>query len=185
MFKRLLNPQTRDTLISDMLHFSSGMDDADSEPIAWNENTSRSIPNDLHQALTASLRFDPPRKAQFLSHLIKEGCTYAVSSKHAGNSCILVSKKMEDQPVPACIQYILELPGPEGVITCVAAQRYIHANITCDPFLQFPILQAQMWSTQLAKLEIIPVDHIRTHFARLFMDWEDKEVTVVLSMSRS
>jgi hypothetical protein len=77
------------------------------------------------------------------------------------------------------------LPSPEGIITYIAIWRYIHANITCDPFLQFPILWAQIWSTQLAKLEIIPVDYICTHFARLFMEWEDKEVTLVLSMSRS
>jgi hypothetical protein len=120
MFEKLLNPQTHDTLISDMLSLSSGIDGADSESITWNEKTSRSIPDDLQQALAMSLHFDPPQKAQFLSHLIKQGCTYAVSSKHAGNSCILVSKGTGDQPVPACIQYILELPSPEGIITYIA-----------------------------------------------------------------
>jgi hypothetical protein len=115
-----------------------------------------------------------------------QGCTYTVPSSHAGNSCILVSGNgIGEQPVPACIQYILELPSPEGITTYVAIQRYICANVTYDPFLQFPILKARMWSTRLAKLEIIPVDYICTHFACLFMKWEDEEVALVLSMSRT
>jgi hypothetical protein len=114
MFEKLLNPQARDTLITDMLA-SSSFDEVDSDEVnVWNEGASRSIPMDLSCALCTYLNCDPPQKAQFLSHLVKHGATFTVSSKHAGNSCVLIGDT-GNTPVPACIDYIIQLPAPEGI----------------------------------------------------------------------
>jgi hypothetical protein len=187
MFEKLLNPQARNTLITDMLA-SSGFDDVDSDDVdvdVWNENVSRSIPTDLYRALRKYLDCDPPRKAQFLSHLVKQGATFTVSSKHAGNSCVLIDEA-GSAPVPARIDYIAQLPAQEGkgISKYVAVRRYKCAEVSNDPFRSFPVLQTGMWSTQLADLEIISTNHIHTHFSRLFVKWEDKKVAIVSSMSR-
>jgi hypothetical protein len=179
MFEKLLSPQTRSTLITDMLA-SPGLDNDEVE--VWNEKISRSIPRDLSHALSSSLGFDPPRKAQFLSQLTKHGVVYAVSSHHAGNSCVLISKAGYAS-VPAQIEYIVQLPALEEIATYVAVRCYKHVKVS-DPFLCFPVLQTQMWSTQLADLEIISVDCISTHFSRLLVKWEDTTVAIVTSMSR-
>jgi hypothetical protein len=184
MFEKLVNPQARNTLITDMLSLSS-LDDADgNEGVAWQESTLRTIPDDLYHALCAALHPNLPRKARFLSHLTIRGVTYAVASEHAGNSCVLVGTEAGVEPVPVRIEHIVQLATPDGMATHVAIRRHRRAGVTSDPFLQFPAVQARMWSRLLEKLEVIPVQHIRTHFSCLFMKWEDEEVALVLSMSR-
>jgi hypothetical protein len=184
MFEKLVNPQTRNTLITDMLSLSSLDDSDDNEGVTWQESTSRIIPDDLYRALCTNLHSNLPRKAQFLSHLTMHGITYAVASKHAGNSCVLVSMEAGIKPFPARIEYIVQLATPNGVTTHIAIRRHKQADVTSDPFLQFPVIQARMWSRVLEKLEIIPVQRICSHFSCLFMKWEDKEVALVLSLSR-
>lgn len=184
MFEKFLNPQIRDTLMTDMLSMSSDLNEADNDEVTWNENVSRSLPDSLYCALRASLSFDPPRKAPLLSHIKKHGATYAVRGKHEGNSYILVETGAGNVAVPARIEYIVQLQAPARITTYVAIRRYKPAKILDDPFAPFPVLRTRLWSTDLASLEIITVDLIHAHFAQLLVKWEDTEVAIVSSTSR-
>jgi hypothetical protein len=85
---------------------------------------------------------------------------------------------------PACIEHIVQLPAPEEISTFIGIRRYKSITLSEDPFLSFPVLQTQIWSVQLGNLMIIPVNHICAHFTQLSVKWEDREVIIVLSMSR-
>jgi hypothetical protein len=184
MFEKFLNPQIRDTLTTDMLSSILSLDEGSDEGAVWNENVARTMPSDLYGALRASVGLDPPRKAYFLSHLTKHGLTYTVRAQHAGNSCVLIGSEGGKVAAPARIEYIVQLPSPEGISTFIGIRRYKPVKLSDDPFLRFPFLQTRMWSAQSGNLEIISLDHICAHFAQLSAKWEGEEVVIVSSMSR-
>src|SRR5271156_216699 len=74
MFQKLVDPQLRDTLQTDMWMLSSLTEDGDGDEyddnaINWNERTAHPIPTDLCAAL-ARFNSKSPRMAQFLRKII-------------------------------------------------------------------------------------------------------------------
>ena len=155
MFQKLVNPQLRDSLQTDMQVLSSlakgGDDDGDDDgALNWNERAAKPIPRDLLTALTL-LRFKSTstRTAQFLNHTTVNGLIYTPTSKHKGNSCILLKIQEDQIQVPAQIQPIFQIPFLESVETLIAIQRHQPSQLHHDPFSAFPILCAQLWGAQL------------------------------------
>jgi hypothetical protein len=186
MFQKLVNPQLRDSLQTDMRVLSSlvegGDDDDDGEDDDWNERTARAIPRDLHIALTR-FHSESTRTAQFLTHMTINGLTYTPTSKHQGNSCVLLS--LQDQTrVPARIQTIFQINVLESVQTLIAIRRHQPARQSLDPFSRFPILCARVWGVQLGELEIIRPDQVFSHFACLPLKGEFEGQIVAASLSR-
>jgi hypothetical protein len=196
MFEKLLKPQVRDTLVTDMLaslplqDLDDGNDgddgdaDADAGAWEWDERGASPIPQDIFDALQCTLDFPPPRRARFLSHLTIQGLTYTISSKHSGNSQILIKANSAVDAVPCRITSILQFPVLNTIQTYVAVRRYGPSPIKNDPFLHFPMLRAQMRGTELGPLEIHTLDTVHSHFARGGLKWDGKDVNVVLSLSR-
>lgn len=184
MFRKLVNPQVRNTLVTDMLSFSYPADDTEEETHPYEDDTQASVPPILNSSLTMFLGFTPPRHANFLSHFMADGITYSVSSKHLGNSCVLIVTGSENEPVPARIDYIFQVYVQDSLQTLVAVRRHKPTENLSDPFLQYPILQVRMWSKQFHHTEIIKTNAIKSHFASCSMIWQEVEATVVISLSR-
>ena len=189
MFQKLVNPQLRDTLQTDIQVLSSlakgGDDDVDDDvAVIWNERTAKSIPRDLQTALNRFRSQLPPgRTAQFLHHIIINGLTHTPASKHEGNSCILL-KSQDQHHVPARIQTIFQIPFLESVQTLIAIRHHQPSRLRHDPFSRFPILRARLWGVQLGELEIIQLDQVFSHFACLPLKGEFEGHIVAASLSR-
>jgi hypothetical protein len=111
MFDKLVKPQARNTLITDMMSFSESTneveDKEDAEP--QNVHETKPIEPDLHAAFQASVGFPAPPQAQFQSNIIIGAVTYAVSTKHLGNSCVLFKADSASEAVPSCIEKIFRV----------------------------------------------------------------------------
>lgn len=136
----------------------------------------RVIPEHLRTILAES-GHDVPHKAQFLTHLTVEGLPYAVRTRHEGNSGILINGE-----VPVQIEYILRFDS--GVI-CAVVRQYQPADVDFDPFSDFPLIGAKMWSTELfEQLEVVPIKYLKIQFAKCKVPWEGKDVTVIISLDK-
>ena len=123
MFQKLVDPQLRDTLQTDMRVLSSLTEDGDADEyddnaMNWNEQMAHHISTDLCAAL-ARFNSESPRTAQFLPNIIMNGLVYLPTSKHQGNACILL--RLQDQSlVPARIQTIFQILVLDSVQTLLA-----------------------------------------------------------------
>jgi len=172
IFLKLVNPQVRDTLTTDINALTSLFDDVeelDDESIVWNDLTTWVIFPEVYNALSSFLGPDTvvPEVAQFLRYFKCNGLTYATSYKHTGNSCVMLKSTKNTQPVAARIEYVFHLRLATAVQTFVAFRRYRRASISADPFLCFPVLQAQVLSDELGAIEISEPAQIISHFAYL------------------
>lgn len=185
MFQKLVNPQLRDSLQTDMQVLSSiaeGSDDVDDSALDWNERTAKPIPNDLLTALTR-LHFKSTRTAKYLYHITINGLTYTPTSKNEGNSCVLLKSQEDQIQVPARIQTIFQIPFLESVKTLIAIRRHQPSRLH-DPFSRFPILRARLCRVQLGELEVIQPDQVFSHFACLPLKGEFEGHIVAASLSR-
>src|SRR5277367_4942567 len=90
IFQKMVNPEFRGTLTTDIRSISSLLDDKDEADVmaSWNDRTVRSIPQEMQAALSPLYEVSP-RTAQFLPHIAINGLTYTPYQKHRGNSCVL------------------------------------------------------------------------------------------------
>ena len=103
MFQKLVNPQLCDSLLMDMQLLSSltkGGDDGDDDgAMYWNEWTAKPIPLDFCTAMTHS-GYKSTQTAQFLHRITSNGLVYTPTSKHKGNSGILLNSPEDQNQVP-------------------------------------------------------------------------------------
>jgi hypothetical protein len=187
-FEKLVNPQIRNTLITDM-HTTLPMpldDDDDESNVVWNDRTTKVLPEDLNARLSLLLpncHFD--RKAQFLQNIRINGLTYSTAAKHAGNSCILF-KAREDPNVitPGRIIQIIQILVSDSVQTYIAVRQHAQFNGIDDPYAHFPVLKARLYEACLNDLQIISLDQIVSHFACLPIQHDGRDLVVVASLHR-
>jgi hypothetical protein len=183
IFQKMVDPQLRGTLTTDIRSISSLFedDDEDDDGAFWNGRTARPIPQELQAALIRC-GYVLARTAQFLPNIAINGLMYAPYRKHRGNSCILFAQS-HDKLVPARIETVFQIELANSIQTLIAVRRHLPSQVTHDPFLQFPILQARLWASQVADLEIIQPRQVSSHFACLSMS-DDQKTIAVLSLSR-
>jgi hypothetical protein len=179
-FDELLNPQAPNSLD---IHAMSATEEAESDVFeCTSEQIARPIPAEIRNALySASLNL--PLRAILQSHITINGLKFAVSSKHPGNSCILISSET-GIPQPAQLVYILEFLTSKTPSTFLAVRRYEPANISYDPFSKCSTLRAKLWGTRLADIEIITTSRVLSHFACLPIQLGAQSFNAVLSLSR-
>jgi hypothetical protein len=185
IFRKFIDPQIRNTLLTDIVGFSSqALDASDDEdlPLIVLKSVSY-LPDSLKDCILKRLGY-LPTSASTLSMLTVSGITYSVASKHRGNSCILL-----DSPsfLPAQIEHIVQFVcnhDSTSVNTLVAVRRFQQLNDHSDPFLIYPLLRTQIWSGELGALELYPVNAIQCHFACSTMLWKGEQVKVMVSLSR-
>jgi hypothetical protein len=186
IFRKFIDPQIRNTLITDILAFSGqtldSSDDEDLPPIKLKSISY--LPDSLKDCIQRCLGY-LPTSASALSLLTVAGATYSVASKHSGNSCILLDSPSKTVFLPARIEHIVQFVSNNNILnTLVAIRRFKQHNIRSDPFSIYPLLRTQIWSCELGNLELHPVTAIQCHFACSTMLWEGEQVMVVVSLSR-
>lgn len=186
MFRKLVDPQLRNTLLTDIVGFSGealdGSDDGDPPPIVLKSMSY--LPDSLKDCILNHLGY-LPTSASTLSHLTVAGITYSTASKHRGNSCVLLDSRSKSVFLPAQIEHIVQfVSNNEGVNTLVAVRRFKRLNNHSDPFSIYPLLRTQIWSRDLGGLELHPVSAIQCHFACSTILWEGEQVMVMVSLSR-
>ncbi len=179
MFQKLVNPQVRDTLVTDILALftddaASDNDGLDEQPV----KSFNSLPVPLQECLIAT--YNHRLCACLLSHLTIRGITYLSSAYHLGNALILLKSTAPNKYLPARIDYITQIlfdDTDDGhLVTFIAARKYKPSTFKNDPFRAFPFLQAQIWSRELDSLEC--------HFAQSLITWENLDGMVMISLSR-
>ena len=192
MFQKLVDPQVRDTLVTDILTLFT--DDVDSENDGLLNEYQLQQPVQLADALPVLLQeclvatYGRRLCARLLSHLKISGITYSSSAVHLGNALILLKSPTPNKYLPARIDYITQIlfdDTDDGhLVTFVAARKYKPSTVNSDPFRAFPFLQTQLWSRELDSLELYPLQSIECHFAQSLVSWENSDVMAMISLSR-
>lgn len=189
IFQRLVHPKSRGTLVSDILQFNNhdnadSHDDSDIGPTIKHS----SIPDELWKCIQTTLNSKAANlEPSSLSHITIGSRTYSTSTKHLGNSHILLKPRIPGQMIPARIDYITQVVVPgDSAVMYIAARKYLPLKLTNlnDPFRAHPCLQAELWSECLSELVLYPLNLIETHFASLPISWEGQLMMVVVSLKR-
>jgi hypothetical protein len=198
MFRKLVDPQVRDTLITDILHLSDSNTEEYEDHLRMEESRvseelregklSGPIPAPLKACIKAT--YGNHQKAVLLSHLTINVITYSTSSQHLGNSSILLKSGVVGKLLPAQIDYLTQIVfedegnQPQHMVTFIAACKYKAASILYDLFKLYPDVQAQIWRNKLGPLGLYPINSIDCHFAHLPLSIDNQEMIAIISLSR-
>lgn len=143
------------------------------------------IPDSLMKCLRESFG-ETPKSISVLPNFTVRGIIYSAASRHPGNSSVLIHSGRPGVLIPAQIQCFVQLVLPANItpVMFVAAQRYLPASVKRDPFSTYPFLHAGLWSRELDSLGLYTPDNIESHFAHCPMEWEERKVMAVISLSR-
>ena len=179
-FSKLIDPQVRNTLLTDIACFLS-LDEEVDEPADIIGRRMTAIAEGPYKALQIyfSNTTGIPREAQVLNYYTINKLTFSTFTRHRGNSFILV-RRPSLSSVPAQIETILQVSS--GDIYFVV--RFFHKTMSEDPFEKYPDLQSSLWSQDLGQLVIIKPQDIESHFAGLFFTWYGAGCLAVVSLSR-
>jgi len=182
-FKQLVKPEARSVMVMDILSFTPD-DEENGEDFTHRPSTSP-LPDPVRSCIQAT--FERNHHATLLTHLTLGGVAYSTSSKHLGNSYILIKSGTPGKLLPARIDYIVqvEIPVEGGTyqVPYVVACKFLPIELQDDPYRSFTCLRAELWSVSLDELGLYPLDSIEGHFAGLPILWENKNVMVVISLS--
>lgn len=188
-FLKMLSPQNRGTLITDirsMARVLPSSDDSESEDDAVEVNRHRkpgpekNLPNNIATIIRGIDRALPVR-AVFATRMTLGGLVYSVSSTHAGNSNVLVRKAGDDVLHPAKIEHILQFKSR----TVVLVRYHLPTGGRMSyPFDRHPVLKTTVWDAEVGDLSAIEVDQIVCHFAKLCTTWVGQRIAIALSLSR-
>lgn len=130
-----------------------------------------------------NVRIQVPSHARPLKRYRAQGVLYTVNHVHEGNGGVLC----QGSDVPYRIENILEFSHSimgEHIWFVIRAHR--PANVKHDPYTAYPLLRAKMWGVDHeTSIHIIPLSYIEGHFAKCVIPWEDMEVAVCVSLSRT
>ena len=189
IFRRLVDPRIRNTLICDMATFEPT---TDVQAAVWNPRTATKIPPNLRNIL---LHYDSSfevEKAQFLKQLIVVGLRYTVSEKHFGNSCVLLKRPLLSDHCPAIIVSILKVrTSLNNLQTLLVVRRYksLPSSTPISSLGVFPVLGVTLWSPDCNDLEIFRPEDIICHFASLPFEYQGHRAVkipliIVISLAR-
>jgi hypothetical protein len=180
LFAKLVDPQIRTTLLTDISHFSVDLEDDTS----FNPNDTVCIPEDIYKALRNHfLTRESPRAAKVLTFYTMNGLTFSSFTRHRGNSSILVRRSHPSgflPSVPAQIESIIQISSTETLFIV----KYFLKTMSSDPFEKYPTLHASLWSRNLGQLVAVKPEDVESHFACLPIVWDGNESVAVISLSR-
>lgn len=183
IFQKLVDPQVRDTLVTDILGLALNrmlVDEDELESATLNAATA--LPPPLQDCIRNTFGHCIP--ATLLPHIRIGGLNYSPFSKHLGNSSILLRSGIAGVFQPARIDFIVQIVHNAQVGTLVAVRKYLKATEIDDPFASYPFLRTQLWSRNLGALELHELQSIECHFAHLSFLWQKQDLVAVISLSR-
>ena len=184
MFTKLVQPQARNSL--SLISTISENDLPDSEDFEEVASQDRVVPEDILAAFTRAFPGTSiPKSANFVNRITRQGIVYSTQATHEGNSGVVG----KDSLTPFSIQKIVEfsraangsrLQGPWLVV-----RRHMTAGVEANPYLDYPLLKAKMWSPDLdSDLEVLPMSDVVGHYAKHVISWKERKVAVIVSLSR-
>jgi hypothetical protein len=177
-FSKLVDPQVRSTLLTDIAHFLAPEEEAN-EPLDL-KGEMTAIPAGLYKALKTHFQSSSstPREAKVLSSYVLNGLTFSTFTRYKGNSFILV-RRPSLPSIPARIESILQTSNGTFFVT-----RYFLKPTCDDPFEKYPVLQSSLWSQDLGQFVIVKPQDVESHFACLAFEWHGVGTVAVVSLSR-
>ena len=177
LFAKLVDPQIRNTLLTDISHFVDLKDDTSFNPI-----DTTFIPEDIYKALQNHfLTMETPRTAKVMTFYTMNGLTFSSFTRHRGNSSILVRPSRPFLPsVPAQIESIIQISSTEILFIV----KFFLKTTSSDPFEKYPTLQTSLWSRNLGQLVAVKPEDVESHFACLPIIWDGNECVASISLSR-
>ena len=160
--------------------------DGDQENMASWRQKAKKLPLEVVSALTASLgSSDVPSIGVCSSYISIKGLSYCVASQHAGNSQIMIhTSEVPSQVTPAVIRHIFQVCHKGSMATYLLVERLVAAKVQRDPFARYVWPRMGLYDYSGQK-EVIDPDNILSHFAQLPIVWEDRNISFVVSLSRS
>lgn len=190
MFDTLVRPQVGNSLAADSYGLpddsSDNQDiDEDESPFAGSNILITPDIRTLLERGSSRPSAEIPRAAQSFTHIHHQGIAYSVLKRHEGNSGVL----FRGRDTPCCIERILQFPtsnnGRTLQGTWIIARPYRYAHIDVDPYAVYPRLRMRIWSIEQEDFQVaLPISAIDAHFAKRVIDWENKQVAVIVSLSR-
>ena len=178
-FSKLIDPQVRNTLLTDIARFLSLEEEAD-DPVDLTGRMSI-IAEGPYKALQSHFHGaqGTPRGAKVLNCYTLNYLTFSTFIRHKGNSFILVCRPSLPS-IPARIDTILQISTEETYFVV----RFFLKSILEDPFENYPVLQSSLWSQDLGQLVIVKPQDVESHFAGLSFEWHGANCLAVMSLSR-
>jgi hypothetical protein len=171
---KLVEPKVRNTLLTDMsrvIFYEDDDDDDSSDDDEDNYPLGRQvpIPEGPYRALQTYFggKEDVPKTAKILSLHTVNGVTFSTTTRHKGNSLILV-RQSSPQPVPACIETMIQTSNKE--ILYVGRFFLRSESGHDDVFAKYPVLKITTWSKNCGQLVVIHPKDVESHFASLAID---------------
>lgn len=158
-FRKLISPQTHNPLIT-MMRVLPSLSQPDL-PLVPEGRIKRALPRELLDTLRRSFPH-LPSSGYVLSDITIRGLTYSTSTKHGGNSCIMIAS--EPSNAPAQIASIVQFDDNMIFLT---VRRHKGMNLRCDPFSSYGGVRAGIWAKAQFPLEAIQVSAVVCHFACL------------------
>ena len=185
MFTRLVQPQARNSLSliptiseNDLPDPEDFDDDLVSQDVI--------IPKDILAAFTQTFpRNSIPERGTFVNRIMRQGIVYSTQAIHEGNSGVVC----KNSRTPFSIQKIVEFsPAARGSTLhgpWLVVRRHMAAGVEVDPYLDYPLLKAKMWSPDLdSALEVLPMSDVVGHYAKHIISWKERKIAVIVSLSR-
>jgi hypothetical protein len=178
-FSKFLDPQVRNTLLTDISRFLALEDDNEPTPDLKGKMTA--IPEGPYKALQIHFQgaSSTPREAKVLSSYSLNGLTFSTFARHRGNSFVLI-RRPSFPSLPAQIESMLQISANEIYFVV----RYFLKPVSDDPFDKYPVLQSSLWSQDLGQLVVVKPQDIESHFACLAFEWRGTDSLAIVSLSR-
>ncbi len=177
IFDKLVVGQLRSG--TDLLAFNDNYPASSDLPKETVRRRVEDLPRDLSRMFPSL-----PRKVSFLTHVRINGISYSVHSKNVGNSSIMVVLDNGRQTNPHVIERIVQYPDKPEKVVLLTRPHLPASAIVQDPFAEYPVLRAKMWSSKLSQvLHMVAPSAIDGHFAKCPAQQEE-DVIIVLPLSR-
>ncbi|KAF5328352.1 hypothetical protein D9619_013346 [Psilocybe cf. subviscida] len=159
----------------------TGSDDEDTEPSLTFSHSRLKLSDPTQDALQRFSNGLPLSIARTLQFHSVNGRRYCRSSRHRGNSSVLVKTPSNPEPIPAQIQDIIQTNAGEVLF----AVRYHGRPTARDPFAKYPLLGISLWTAPEEPTMIVSPMDVHSHFASCSFATETTEAHIaVVSLSR-
>jgi|SRR6188768_3062450 len=179
IFEKLVDPDIRSTLLSDITEFAITNGDELPEEALGGLSP---LKEPVYRALCTFFGNSAPRAAKSLSYFTINARTFSIMSRHKGNSSVLIRQAAtpKAESLPAHIEEIIQTSSKDVLF----AVRYYKKRVASDPFPQYPVLRSSMWLLDLGQLVIVRPKDIECHFASLAINRDGLACVAVISLAR-
>lgn len=157
-FRKLISPQTHNPLVT-MMRVLPSLDQPNL-PLIPQGRVKRPLPRELVDILRRSFPH-LPSSGYLLADITIRGLTYSTSTKHSGNSCVMIASEPGSN-APAQIASIVQFDDNMVFLT---VRRHKEMNLRYDPFSCYGSVRARVWAKAQLPLEVVKFDTIVCHFA--------------------